>query len=304
MGSSKVGAGAYRGIAPGVKVVNVKVLDNDGRGTASHVITGLDWVVSNKSTYNIRVINLSLGTIAKDSYTTDPLCLAARRAVNAGLVVVASAGNNGKDLSGKKIYGAINAPGNDPSVITVGAINTYGTDARSDDTVATYSSRGPSRSYTVVNGVRKYDNLVKPDLVAPGNKIIGARSNNFNNDGNKLTAAYPGLLTGNTTISRDALMYMSGTSMAALVVAGAAALLLQANSTLAPSLVKAILMYTAQPLKGFNTLEQGTGALNIDGAVRMARLVKTTLPTTSGAALLTGSLPTSQTSTIVGQTIT
>jgi subtilisin family serine protease len=96
-------------------------------------------------------------------------------------------------------------------------------------------------------------------------------------------------------------MYLSGTSMAAPVVAGAAAVMLQANPNLTPSLVKAILMYTAQPLAGANMLEQGAGQLNIDGAVRLAKLVKTPLPTTVGTALLTAALPTLQ-STIAGQT--
>jgi subtilisin family serine protease len=94
---------------------------------------------------------------------------------------------------------------------------------------------------------------------------------------------------------------MSGTSVAAPVVSGAAALLLQANPSLTPNLVKAILMYTAQPLAGFNTLEQGAGELNIDGAVRVAKLVKNPLPSlVNGQGMLTASLP-AQTSTIAGQ---
>ena len=236
---------------------------------------------------------MSFGTGAKDSYINDPLCQAARRAVNAGIVVVASAGNNGKDAYGQKVYGGISSPGIEPSVITVGAANTFGTDYRSDDGVATYSSRGPTRGYkTLSNGARKYDNLIKPDLIAPGNKIIGARSTTTNN----LILQYPSLATGNATNPVDKVMYMSGTSMAAPVVAGAAALLLQTRPNLTPNLVKAILMYSAQPLKNFNTLEQGAGELNLDGAVRLARLVKSTLPTTNGTAMLTGALPTSQTS--------
>ncbi len=215
MGSSVVKSGAYQGIAPAAKIINVTVLDTDGRGTASNVIKGLDWCVSNKTNSNIRVINLSLGTPAKDSYKTDPLCLAARRAHNAGIVVVASAGNNGKDSTGKKVYGAINSPGIDPSVSTVGAVTSHGKVwHRSDDTIAMGRPRGPTRGYTTTNGVRKYDNLIKPDIVAPGNKIIAARSNNYNNNGNKITAAYPALLAG-TTVVQDTVMYMSGTSMAA-----------------------------------------------------------------------------------------
>ena len=152
-------------------------------GNASHVIAAIDWAIANKATYNIRVINMSLGTPAVDSYTVDPLCLAARRAFNAGIVVVASAGNNGKDSLGNKQYGSIGSPGIEPSVITVGAANTFGTDSRSDDTVATFSSRGPTRGYKTVSGVRKYDNLIKPDLVAPGNKIITRDSEPGPDDG-------------------------------------------------------------------------------------------------------------------------
>ena len=116
---------------------------------------------------------MSLGTPSIESWRNDPLCRAARKLVDAGIVVVAAAGNNGKDAAGNKIYGAIHSPGNDPSVITVGASNTFGTDARNDDGIATYSSRGPTRSYyTNTSGTRVYDHLIKPDLVAPGNKVV------------------------------------------------------------------------------------------------------------------------------------
>ena len=87
---------------------------------------------------------MSLGTMAIDSYKNDPLCRAARRLVDAGIVVVAAAGNNGKDSQGRKLYGRIHSPGNEPSVITVGATNTFGTDQRADDKIATFSSRGPN----------------------------------------------------------------------------------------------------------------------------------------------------------------
>ncbi|MFN0121378.1 MAG: S8 family serine peptidase [Blastocatellia bacterium] len=311
-GNSAFKGGAYTGIAPGVKLLVLRVLDAGGTGTVSRVVSAIDWCVTNKAAHNIRVINLSLGSTAKDSYLTDPLCLAARRAHNAGIVVVAAAGNNGKNQGGSKIYGGIHSPGIEPSVITVGATNSFGTNVRSDDVVATYSSRGPARSYRVINGVRKYDNLIKPDLVAPGNKLIGGASTQATNDTrNTLMIYFPALAanpdnyvynsaTGTCAGERNGTMFLSGTSMAAPLVAGAAALMIQANPSLTPSLVKAILMYTAQPLAGFNMFEQGAGELNIDGAVRMARLVKTTLPATAGSALLTTTMP-SQQSTIAGQ---
>ncbi len=290
----------YSGLSNKSKLVSLRVLNSLGLGTASNVVAAIDWCVTNKASYNIRVINLSLGTSAKDSYKTDPLCLAARRAHNAGIVVVASAGNKGKDLLGNKMYGGINSPGIEPSVITVGAANTYGTDVRSDDTIATFSSRGPTRGYTTVNGVRKYDNLIKPDLVAPGNRLIAAAAGYYG--GNTLLSLIPSLLAKDGAID-ERMMYLSGTSMSAPVVAGAVAMMLEVNPNLTPSLVKAILMYSAQPLNNFNMLEQGAGLLNVDGAVRLAKLVKSTLPTSNGAALLTASLPTSQTSTIAGQSV-
>lgn len=301
-GDWPMSSGAYEGPAPASNLLSLRVLNSTGTGTSSSLISALDWVVANKSAWNIRVVNLSVGTPARDSYLNDPLCVAARRVVNAGVVVVASAGNYGKDSLGTKLYGSIGTPGIEPSVITVGAANTFGTDYRGDDTVATYSSRGPTRGYrTLANGARKYDNLIKPDLVAPGNKIIGARSY-YNGTENYLARTYTSLRTGAATGSEQKIMYMSGTSMAAPIVAAAASLLLQTNQNLTPNLVKAILMYSAQPLQNANTLEQGAGLLNIDGAVRIARLIKPTMPTTNGSALLNASLPTSQTSNFGGYT--
>ena len=307
--AGRAGIASYAGVAPNVNLLNLRVLDGQGKGSASNLIAAIDWAIANKSAYNIRVMNISLGTPPSDSYLNDPMCLAVRRAVNAGIVVVASAGNSGKDQYGRKLYGTINSPGIEPSAITVGAANTFGTDYRSDDGIATYSSKGPTRGYRTVNGVRRYDNLIKPDLVAPGNKLIGALTTYRNTAGvrvaGNLPAGYPGLETTplyqNDPYSRT--MYLSGTSMATPVVAGAAALMLQANPNLTPNLVKAILMYSAQPLNGYNTVEQGAGMLNIDGAVRLAKLVKPTLPTSNGAALLNASLPASQTSSIAGQTV-
>jgi serine protease AprX len=144
--SRHVANGAYSGVAINSKIINLRVLNSQGMGSSSVLLSALDWVMSNKVRYNIRVVNMSLGTMAVDSYTNDPLCRAVRRLVDAGIVVVAAAGNNGKDGAGQKLYGAIHSPGNEPSAITVGAVNTYGTDGRDDDTIATYSSRGPTRS--------------------------------------------------------------------------------------------------------------------------------------------------------------
>ena len=129
----------------------LRVLDAEGRGNVSDVIRALDFAVANRARYHLRVINLSLGAAPLESYETDPLTLAAQRAVEAGLVVVAAAGNLGKNADGNPQYGGITAPGNSPWVLTVGAYSTMSTPDPSDDRVATYSSRGP----TAVDYVRQ-----------------------------------------------------------------------------------------------------------------------------------------------------
>ena len=142
-------------------------------GSTSGLLAALDWVMSNHAVYNIRVVNLSVGTPAVDAYFNDPMCQAVRRLVDSGIVVVAAAGNTGKDSNGTKVYGQIHSPANEPSAITVGASNTFGTDARGDDAITTYSSRGPTRSYwTDTSGVKHYDNVIKPDIAAAnGTKV-------------------------------------------------------------------------------------------------------------------------------------
>ncbi|HYJ46020.1 MAG TPA: S8 family serine peptidase, partial [Pyrinomonadaceae bacterium] len=112
------GAPTYGGVATGANLIDVRVLNSQGTGTVSNVIAGINWVIQNKSTYNIRVMNLSLGTPITQSYKTDPLCQAVGRAVDAGIVVVVAAGNWGKDAQGQTIYGGILSPANSPRVIT------------------------------------------------------------------------------------------------------------------------------------------------------------------------------------------
>ena len=140
-------------MAPGANLINLRVLDATGTGSDSNVIAAIGTAIQLKSRYNIRVINLSLGRPVSESYTLDPLCQAAEAAWNAGIVVVVAAGNDGRDNSaGTNGYGTITAPGNDPYVITVGAMKTESTYSRTDDLIATYSSKGPTQ----------VDHIVKP----------------------------------------------------------------------------------------------------------------------------------------------
>ncbi|HSU25354.1 MAG TPA: S8 family serine peptidase, partial [Pyrinomonadaceae bacterium] len=211
--------GNYRGIASGAKIINVRVLDDNGIGNTTRLINALNWLYDNRAANNIRVVNLSLGAPAVESWRNDPLCRAVRKLTAAGMVVVAAAGNNGKTAAGQKIYGAIHSPGNDPTVITVGAANTFGTDARNDDGVTTYSSRGPTRSYWLDDaGTKHYDHLIKPDLVAPGNMVIGAESR-----GSELIDENRDLNVFAAADDARKMMYMSGTSMATPIVSGAVA---------------------------------------------------------------------------------
>ncbi|HZP22235.1 MAG TPA: S8 family serine peptidase, partial [Terriglobales bacterium] len=152
-----------RGIAPNVSLINLRALDNNGQGSDSTVIAAIDAAIQLRGTYNIRVLNLSVGRPVYESYTLDPVCQAVEQAWKAGIVVVVSAGNDGRDNSlGSAGYFTIEAPGNDPYVITVGAANTVGTPDRGDDVMTSYSSKGPT----------PVDYIVKPDLVAPGNRVV------------------------------------------------------------------------------------------------------------------------------------
>ena len=153
-----------KGVAPGVSYVSLKVLNSLGVGATSHVINAIQWAVANKTAYGIDIINLSLGHPIFEPAATDPLVQAVEAAVRAGIVVVASAGNMGVNpLTGQVGYAGISSPGNAPSAITVGAAKTFDTTTRTDDLVADYSSRGPTW----------YDGYAKPDVVAPGHRLLG-----------------------------------------------------------------------------------------------------------------------------------
>ncbi len=250
-------SGRRTGIAPAARLVVLKVLDSSGQGHISDVIAAIDYAIAQKDAFNIRVINLSVATGVYESYNIDPLTLAAQRAVNAGIVVVAAAGNNGRSPAGTTQYGGITAPGNAPWVLTVGASSHMGTVDRSDDTIAVFSSRGPSA----------VDYVAKPDVVAPG---VGIESLSAPDSAFYLTmSAY--LLSGTVPTSYLPYLSLSGTSMSAPVVAGTVALMLQANPNLTPNAIKAIIEFTAQPYAGYDHLTQGAGFLNAKGAVELSQ---------------------------------
>jgi serine protease AprX len=248
--------GARRGVAPGAHLVVLKVLDAAGDGHISDVIAAIDYAIEHRERFNIRVINLSVSAGVHESYKTDPLTLAAKRAVDAGIVVVTAAGNLGRSARGTVQYGGITSPGNAPWVLTVGAADQHKTASRGDDTIAPFSSRGPT----------SIDEEIKPDIVAPGvavESLADPSSTIFKENPQARIAG---------TVDTVAAPYISltGTSMAAPAVAGTVALLLEANPDLTPNLVKAILQYTAERRSRYDLVSQGGGFLNARGAVQLA----------------------------------
>lgn len=228
----------FNGIASDVALISLKVLNRNGVGSDSTVIAGIQRAIQLKSQYNIRVLNLSLGRPVFESYTLDPLCQAVEAAWKAGIVVVVAAGNEGRNNTAQTSgYGTIMAPGNDPYVITVGAMKTMGTQSRNDDLIASYSSKGPTL----------FDHIAKPDLVAPGNRIISTMAGgSYFRTSCPVCMVQQGVYTSVNPITvSDQYMTLSGTSMAAPAVSGAAALLLQMDGSLTPDQVKARLMKTA-----------------------------------------------------------
>ena len=195
-GQSIAGAPDAAGIAPGATLYDVRVLDENGIGQIGDVLAGIDWVIANSKARNIRVMNLSLAAPTNGSFLTDPLCRAARAATAMGIVVVVAVGNYGLTANGSEALGVIGAPANEPSVITVGSAHHHDTLARADETINRFSSRGPTRSGWVdAKGLRHHDNLLKPDLVAPGNKIVGAMAGS-DNPANVLVGENPSLASG------------------------------------------------------------------------------------------------------------
>jgi serine protease AprX len=278
----------YMGVAPKVRFIGMRVLDRRGAGFTSNVIAALELAVAQKNTLGIDLINLSLGHPIYEPVATDPLVRAVEAAVRAGIVVVASAGNYGADPNTLlPAYGGITSPGSAPSAITIGAFKTKESTVRSDDRVSGYSSRGPSW----------YDGLAKPDLVAPGHREVSDAALQ-----SELFIKHPELQL--VSASNNPHLILSGTSMATAVASGVAALVLEAGRNAAimrqgslpeitsyydfyawyesvphftPNAVKAMLQYTAIPLAEetgvvYDALTQGAGAINAEGAIRLAQL--------------------------------
>jgi len=250
VGTGSQSGGVMAGIAPEASLVSVRVLDSLGAGLTSDVVAGLQWIGDHKAEYGIRVVNLSLGHPIVEPAADDPLVQAVESLWDSGLVVVCSAGNRGRDG-----HVTITSPCNSRKVITVGAVNDKHTGPISDDQVATYSSRGPTT----------FDLVAKPDLVAPGNRLISLRS----------PGSYMDLLLPDRRVAADPAnpaqqdyFEMSGTSMASPIVAATAALMLQQDPVLNPGSVKARLMMSARKAKFGDPLISGAGYLDVLGALQ------------------------------------
>jgi len=242
-GDGTASQGRFKGSAPEASIIGVKVLDENGSGWDSDIIAGVQWVVENKETYNIRVINMSLGGTIADTWKEDPLSVAVNEATKAGIVNCIAAGNEGP---GKQTIGT---PANAPRVISVGALDDHNTVSQADDTVARFSSRGPT----------SIDGLQKPDVMSPGVRITAA-----NAPGSALDR-WPGIPhVGEHYIT------ISGTSMATPILAGVVADLIQANPALTPSQVKVILKGTADKLSNIDRDTQGAGLMDPPQALERA----------------------------------
>jgi serine protease AprX len=230
----------YAGTAPTAPIVSIDVMDDNGMAMTSDVIAAADWILANKSRYNIRVANFSLQSSFPGSFMYDPLDKAVEKLWFSGVVVVAAVGNYG--INGEPTTVAY-APGNDPFVISVGASDMNGTPStRSDDFAAPWSAYG----YTL-------DGFSKPDIGAPGRYLTGPVP-----PSSTMALEHPERVTG------YGYMWMSGTSFAAPVVAGAAAQLLAKYPSWTPDQVKGALMLTAKQTAGGTAL--GVGEVNVKSA--------------------------------------
>ena len=248
MNSDTSDSGKTQGIAPWAKLVWVRAFGANGAGTYSNVIAGMNWILTHKAQYNIRVLNLSFGATPQSYYWNDPINQAAMKLWQAGIVVVASAGNSGPAVQ------TISVPGNTPYVITVGAMTDNFTPGNvADDGIASFSSTGPT-----------VEGFVKPDVVAPGGHMVGLMEKKTMS----IALQHPEFATND-----GATFTMSGTSQAAAAVSGTVALMLQANPSLTPDQIKCRLMSSAASVvkstgkAAYTIFQQGTGMVNAYDAV-------------------------------------
>ena len=242
VGSIAAGNGVgLAGAAPSAPLVSVKVMDSNGMAKTSDVITACQWILDNKSKYNIRVANFSLHSSYSTNFYRDPLDQAVEKLWFNGVTVVAAAGNYG---SATGPSGVLYAPGNDPFVITVGAVDLGRSARANDDTVAPWSAYGYTR-----------DGFYKPEVAAPGRYMVGAIP-----AGSTIAAAKPGSLVGTDRIE------LSGTSFAAPVVSGTAAQILARHPSWSPDQVKGALMRTARTVRNGNPKAAGLGEVTADRA--------------------------------------
>jgi serine protease AprX len=235
------GASGYTGATPQANLVSVDVMDDEGVARTSDVIAGCQWVLANKDRYNIKVANLSLHSATPSSFTTDPLDRAVEQLWFNGVVVVAAAGNYGY---ADRPSGVLYAPGNDPFVITVGAIDIGGTSNRNDDFNAPWSAWG-----------RTPDGFMKPDIAAPGRYMVGPVPAS-----SSLVAERP------ASVTAPGYIQLSGTSFAAPVISGAAAQIIANNPTYTPDQVKGLLMVSAKPVPDATLGSVGVGEIQMSKA--------------------------------------
>jgi serine protease AprX len=236
------GSGTYPGAAPAANIVSLRVMNEEGKAIASDVIAAAEWIFENRESHNIRVVNFSLRSPYPNFSFQDPLNEAVRRLWLTGTVVVAAAGNDGP---GRMLY----APASDPFVITVGAVDLAGTASAADDFDAPWSSHG----YTA-------EGFAKPELAAPGRRMVGPIS-----DGSRLAGEFP-----ERSVQRG-YMWMSGTSFAAPVVAGAAARIIARHPDWTPDQVKGALMLSARALANARPMAAGVGEIDVAAAAALTR---------------------------------
>ena len=226
----------FNGMAPGARVVSVKVAGETGSTTVVKVLQGLDWIYQNRNTggRNIKVVNLSLGLAAMPSYLVDPLATAVERLWSNGISVVAAAGNIGAG------YGLL-SPAYDPSVIAVGALDTKGTVSATDDTVASFSA----------GAINPLDR--RPDIVAPGRSVQSLLAG----------GSYVESVAPSSSKIGASFVIGSGTSQAAAVVAGALALMYQESPLATPTSQRLRITNHSTPMSGVDVRVAGAGKLNL-----------------------------------------